>query len=49
MRKKLRSLTRVDETTATRRLVGLLARKGYPPGMAFAVVREVLAEVEADR
>lgn len=26
----------------TRRLVGMLARKGYPGGLAFAVVREVL-------
>lgn len=43
VRKKLRSLSRVDDTTATRRLVGLLARKGYPSGMAFAVVRDELA------
>ena len=27
---------------ATRRLVGMLARKGYPPGLAFAVVRDEL-------
>ena len=40
MRKKLRSLRRVDGTVATRRLAGMLARKGYPAGMAFAVVRE---------
>jgi regulatory protein len=43
VRKKLRTLARVDDTTATRRLVGLLARKGYPSGLAFAVVREELA------
>ncbi|ABL81847.1 MULTISPECIES: regulatory protein RecX [unclassified Nocardioides] len=43
VRKKLRSLARVDETTATRRLVGLLARKGYGSGLAFAVVRDELA------
>jgi regulatory protein len=42
VRKKLRTLARVDDTTATRRLVGMLARKGYPSGMAFAVVREEL-------
>ena len=42
VRKKLRTLSRVDDTTATRRLVGLLARKGYPSGMAFAVVRDEL-------
>ncbi len=42
VRKKLRTLSRVDDTTATRRLVGLLARKGYPSGLAFAVVRDEL-------
>jgi regulatory protein len=44
VRKKLRSLSRVDDATATRRLVGLLARKGYGPGLAFAVVRDELAD-----
>lgn len=43
VRKKLRSLSRVDDTTATRRLVGMLARKGYSSGMAFAIVRDELA------
>lgn len=42
--RKARSLQRVDTATATRRLVGMLARKGYPSGLAFAVVREVLSE-----
>ena len=42
VRKKLPSLRKVDRPTATRRLVGMLARKGYPPGMAFAVVKEEL-------
>ena len=42
VRKKLRTLTRVDDTVATRRLVGLLARKGYGSGMSFAVVRDEL-------
>ena len=42
VRKKLRSLARHDRTTATRRLVGMLARKGYNSGMAFAVVRSEL-------
>ncbi len=42
VRKRLRSLQRVDTATATRRLVGLLARKGYPPGLAFSVVRDEL-------
>jgi len=44
VRKKLRSLSRVDDTSATRRLVGMLARKGYGSGLAFAVVREELAQ-----
>ena len=34
--------SRVDDTTATRRLVGMLARKGYAAGLAFAVVRDEL-------
>jgi regulatory protein len=46
--KKLRSLSRVDETTATRRLVGMLARKGYGSGVAFAVVKDELATVGRD-
>jgi regulatory protein len=32
----------LDDVVATRRLVGMLARKGYPPGTAYAVVREEL-------
>jgi regulatory protein len=43
VRKKLRSLGRVDDATATRRLVGMLARKGYGSGLSFAVVRDELA------
>ena len=48
VRKKLRSLRGVDRTTATRRLVGLLARKGYPAGLAFAVVRDELGGGRVD-
>jgi regulatory protein len=47
VRKKLRSLRGVDHATATRRLAGLLARKGYPAGLAFSVVREELGEAAA--
>jgi len=43
VRRKLRSLARVDDATATRRLVGMLARRGYPAGLAFSVVRDELA------
>jgi len=47
VRKKLRSLRGVDQATATRRLVGMLARKGHSPGVAYAVIREELgAELE---
>jgi regulatory protein len=46
VRKKLRSLTNVDRATATRRLAGLLARKGYSAGLAFAVVRDELGAVD---
>jgi regulatory protein len=42
VRKKLPSLRRVDRATATRRLAGMLARKGYSAGLAFAVVRDEL-------
>lgn len=48
VRKKLRSLRGVDHATATRRLAGLLARKGYPAGLAFAVVRDELGAAEAE-
>lgn len=44
---KLRSMTRLDDTTKIRRLTGLLARKGYAPQVAFEVVRDELgAEVQ---
>ena len=32
----------LDRQVATRRLVGMLARKGYSSGLAFAVVRSEL-------
>jgi len=48
VRTKLRSLSRVDDTTATRRLVGMLARKGYSSGLAFSVVREEIAASERE-
>lgn len=42
VRRKLRSVARVDHATAVRRLTGMLARKGYSAGSAFRVVREEL-------
>lgn len=43
--KKLRSLSRFDDVTKTRRLVAMLARKGYPPGLAMSVVREAVRDL----
>ncbi|MFC6152269.1 regulatory protein RecX [Nocardioides yefusunii] len=40
--KKMRSVGGLDRQVATRRLVGMLARKGYNSGLAFSVVREAL-------
>ena len=40
--KKLRTMRGLDRQVATRRLAGLLARKGYSAGLAFSVVREAL-------
>ena len=44
VQRKLRSISTLDEQVQVRRLVGMLGRKGYSPGLAFAVVREVLGE-----
>nr|WP_223199252.1 regulatory protein RecX [Solihabitans fulvus] len=51
VRKRMRVLGGVDETTRIRRLVGVLARKGYSEGMAFRVVRDELrnADLDADQ
>lgn len=43
-RRRLRTLAAVPSDVAFRRLAGMLARKGYPPGVTLQVVREVLAE-----
>jgi len=48
VQRKLRSMQRLDRTVATRRLVGMLGRKGYPPGLAYAVVREEVGEGDRD-
>jgi regulatory protein len=42
VRRKLRTAARLDRDTATRRLTAMLARKGYPAGVCFRVVREEL-------
>lgn len=40
--RKLPSTRGLDAATRTRRLAGMLARKGYPAGLSFRVVREAL-------
>jgi regulatory protein len=40
--RKLRSLSGLDPAVQVRRLVGLLARKGYSPGLAHDVVRTAM-------
>ncbi len=46
--RKVGAMRRLDRATATRRLMGMLARKGYSGGLAAAVVREALDETGAD-
>ena len=45
--KKLRSMGSLDRDTQTRRLVGMLCRKGYGPGLAFSVVNQVLQSADS--
>ena len=42
--RKLPSTRGLERARRTRRLVGMLARKGYGPGLAAGVVRDALAE-----
>jgi len=42
VRRRLRDTVPTDEVAKARRLVGMLARKGYPEGLAYRVVREEL-------
>jgi regulatory protein len=42
--KRLRTMHGLDVTVQTRRLAGMLARKGYPADMAMAVIREAIAD-----
>lgn len=46
--KKMRSMASLDRQVATRRLAGMLARKGYAAGLAFSVVREALCEQDEE-
>jgi regulatory protein len=42
--RRRRALAGLPADAQARRLIGLLARKGYPSGLAYAVVREALAD-----
>ena len=46
--RRLRSTRGLPTDARVRRLAGMLARKGYPAGLAFRVVKEALAEEGAD-
>ncbi len=42
VQRRLRSMRGLESQVATRRLLGMLARKGYPSEVAFRVIREEL-------
>src|SRR4051794_23277118 len=46
--RKVGTMRRLDRATATRRLMGMLARKGYNGGLAAAVIREALDDAGSD-
>lgn len=46
--RRVPGMRRLDRATATRRLVAMLARKGYSGGLAAAVVREALDGADDD-
>ena len=48
VRRRLPSLAAHQPDVQVRRLAGLLARKGYPPGLVYEVIREELRAVEVD-
>jgi len=46
--RKLGGTARLEPEVRLRRLAGMLARKGYPPGLALRVVKDALAAEGAD-
>lgn len=48
VRRKLRSMKGIEPERATRRLVGMLARKGHAAGAAYRIVREELEAAGLD-
>lgn len=47
-RRRYRSLAGQSDEAVLRKLVGMLARKGYGSGVAIPVVKQVLAEAESE-
>jgi regulatory protein len=48
VQRKLRTMSALEPAVQTRRLVALLARKGYSSGLAFQVVREAVKAADSD-
>ncbi|HEY0452939.1 regulatory protein RecX [Actinophytocola sp.] len=48
VRKRIRTMTDPDQTARIRKLVGMLARRGYSEGLSFRVVRDELRAVGED-
>ncbi|WP_131737567.1 regulatory protein RecX [Actinomadura roseirufa] len=46
--RRLPATSGLDPARRMRRLVGVLARKGYPPGLCYRVVKEALADEGTD-
>ena len=46
--RRIRSMAGLEPAVQTRRLVGMLARKGYSPSMAFQVVRDAVGAYSDD-
>jgi regulatory protein len=49
VQRRLASTARQPYPARVKRLVGLLARRGYPPGLAYGVVKEALDRERLDR
>ena len=47
--RKVKGMSGLEPNVQIRRLAGMLARKGYPPGICFQVVREVVGAAAADQ
>jgi regulatory protein len=48
VRKRLRTMSGLDEQVVIRRLLGMLGRKGYPQGLAYTVIRDELRQAGAE-